>query len=234
MASNLYLSVIMTPVPYPQCFSGYSNIQKIIERNDLDINSVANTLGEFLNSDTINYLYLMGTSGSDAEKVFNCLQMAIGTEEEMVFVRKAEKTHVLRGKKKVILCSTLKDTLRTRTREHRVLTLNRRAQPHGEISREEFASFIYCGNSSNGPMPQYRCQNRAGILCVRGGDTCNVCFASELRPRMREVPIENLNPPLADFLLDEGIVVEPLNTCKEVFNAPRILPPEEDSDMEVD
>lgn len=218
--SELYISIIMTPVRYPRCFGGNTNVYKIIYRNAMDNNTVANALGQFLAWSKINTLYITGTTESHGEPFFHDLRVALQEEHEIKFFQSIEEAQRSTAAKKVVRIRSLIRGFPTLTSNHRALEFrNRNYQRYRHFNREDFATYIYCGNSENGPLHQFECRSSDGVLCIRrrytGVKACKVCFW--VGRKMRLNAVTEFDPTELDEI-DEGIIAEPLGIPEDIYS----------------
>lgn len=217
--SELYLSVIMTAAGYPKCFGGNSPVYADIYRNGMDNNTVANALGQFLAWNEINTLYICGRRNSHAEPFFVDLRNALDEEPELTFFESIAESKLTFSPKKIIRVRNLRREFPTLSATHRALEFrNDNLNRYKPFNRVELAAYIYCGNSQDGPLHQFECRSRDGVLCIRrrytGIRACKVCFWVGTKARLDGVyPV---NPAGAEDV-DEGVVAEPLAVPDSVF-----------------
>nr|WGL40778.1 hypothetical protein [Tawny frogmouth aviadenovirus A] len=216
--SDLYLSVIMTPVPYPKCFAALTPIYETLERNYLDVQPVSIALGQFLNNKTINTLYIYGEVDTNAWPFFQDMRAALEGEEELDFCSCIEEVEMSEKQKQVVFLSKYDYDIPTPSEKYWAIPLLTN-KPYTHFTREDLASLVACGNAKGGPNPKYACRSEQRMLCVRrrfiDKRTCGVCFKKPLRMRL-EYP-DRLNPAKDLPLLDVGIVTEPLGIPRELY-----------------
>lgn len=216
--SDLYLSIIMTHVNYPDCFGGNTAILRNIKRNHMDPAVVAHALAEFMCNPLKRYLYVTGSADSHAELFYNDLKNILQREYEVGFCEHLPLIfNMLTHKVIVRIHSTIRG-FPTFPQEHVALEFNNyNIDTYEHFDREDFAAFVYCGNSDNGPISEFRCLRGDGLICNRHASfySCGVCFVKtnhRLAP-VNEFYFEDLES------VDDGIVCEPLGIPHGVFDA---------------
>lgn len=218
--SDLFLSIIMTPTGYPRCFGGNSNTLHDLAINGMDVGCAANALGRFLNSPEVKFLYIIGIYGSHADLFFANMVSVLQHEPEVDFHWNMFSAFRSPQPKQVVRVSRLGPDLPTPKNRHVGLWFTRTDHnSYRDICRHDFASFIFCGNSENGPLRQWECRSASGILCVRrrfsGMPSCPVCFWVGYKEKLAAVT--ELDPREDLCEIDEGCIVEPLGVPGSFF-----------------
>lgn len=218
--SDLFLSVIMTPTGYPRCFGGNSSTLHNLAVNGLDVCCAANAIGRFLNCEEVQFLYIIGHYGSHAHLFFQDLVSILEEEPEIDFHYNALSALRSPLPKHIVFVSSNCGGLLTPKYRHVGLWLPRTDHAsYRPITRSDFAAFVFCGNSENGPLRQWECKNPNGVLCVRrrfsGRASCRVCFWVGYKEKLAAVtelyPHEDLSE------IDEGCFTEPLGVPGSFF-----------------
>lgn len=219
--SELFLSVIMRPVRYPVCFAALTNIYTTVEINGLDVNAVANAIGTFLNDPEVNYLYICGRRHSHADGFFEDLRNALDEEPEIQFIPRV--TDIERGgpPKKIVRVTRANAVVPTRPHQHRILEFGNSVDPYDNFGSDELCSFVYCGNSEDGPVEKFACKNEDGKLCVdrriSGREPCGSCFWVPLKGKLEEPTLMDFLGGETDHETDDGIVAHPLGIPPKVY-----------------
>ncbi len=223
--SQLYVSVIMTPTLYPDCFCGSGPIQRTLLRHGFDPSSIANGLGRFLAVDEngVDFLYIVGTPQSIAESFYMDLKRCLQQENEITFHTGLNTVATAPTWKHVILLLTENGSygVPSEAYEHVILEFGHNYDAprfYLPFERGHLAAFVYCGNSNDGPIDKFRCRNPDGVMCVRrrfkGARTCGICFVIGCKHRMRAPWVSGR----FDYdTYDEGVVSDALGTPNAVF-----------------
>lgn len=211
--SELFISLIMTPCNYPDCFAGIGPFSRICFANGININVLSNAFGRFLTRDHIRFMYICGST--HAELFFRDLLLAFSVESEVLDYHPREFS--IEGGKKIFLNRDFNYEPATLNYNHIVVRLkNSSAASYRNFSRSDLAAFVYCGNTEDGPIDFYRCVTND--ICV-GGPTSIVCDVCELvshSGRLSNYPRFHI----LDFDQDdEGCVVEPLGVPANIFKS---------------
>lgn len=219
--SELYNSVIMRPVPFPLCFAALTNIYHTIEINGLDVNTVSNAIGNFLNSEQVNFLYIAGYRGTHADFFFEDLRNTLEEEPEIGFHTSLIMLATTPFQKNVVRVYDLDPLVPTHRDNHKIIEFRRTVPQYEPFNDEEFASFIYCGNTENGPTPRYECHNPRGLLCVRRSlsnrRACGICFWIPMKGKMQEPELLGMISDSDTEDQDEAAVSYPLGTHPRVY-----------------
>ncbi|UJZ92527.1 hypothetical protein [Barthadenovirus sternae] len=210
-STTLYNSIINTTVDFPNCFAGNLQITTLLDINFANIAAVANAFGRFFTSDYINSLYIVGGDRSHALYFFNDLQCALESENELGFY--TDDMESTDGVKSIfykqIVPSNVSDNMI-------VLEFSDTSIPYEHFSRQDFASFVYCGNTEYGPIDKFACKRHA--ICINRQFShrrpCIVCNRPNRKERLKPVTILNV---WSEDYLDEGVAVEPLGIPKALF-----------------
>lgn len=217
--SDLFQSIIYTPVEYPECFAGNGPIKRTLEKNGLDPYTTGNAIGRFLCDFSVTHLYVAGYVNTHADLFFRDLKRVLSVEPEITFCENSDYLDETRGSKVIVRHFSLNRNYVTPTNEHVVLEFRKKANSnYYAFNREQFAAFVYCANTEDGPNPVYKCRSDSGVLCVRrrytGIRTCGVCFWIDEKPKLKTVRSLVFRGVLEE---DEGSVCYPLHIHPSVF-----------------
>lgn len=213
--SELYISIISTPVEFPDCFAGNGIIKKTLERNGLDPYTTGNAIGRFLAFHSVKYLYVSGNVGTQADSFFSCLKRILSTESEVVFCDDSDYVDEVRGEKIVVRHKSLDRNFETQN--HVVIEFRKRGMFN--FNREMFAAFVYCANGDDGPNRVYECRSLDKVQCIRrrytGKRTCGVCFWIDEKAKLKTFRRLRVSFDYDD--VDEGCVCNSLNVNPELY-----------------
>lgn len=219
MPSDLFLSLIMHPAQFPVLCGVHTNTYQNIVINGLDENTVANALGEFLNSLHVNTLYIAGSEDSHGEHFFRDMEIALRDEPEVGFLQSPDLHSGSPHPKKVVRLRRYVPPLPTRMGTHKILRFCRIDNSYRPFDKSDFCCFLYCGNTEDGPHANFRCRNPIGQLCVRrrygGSRTCGVCFWCPVKKMLMQ-PFPPLHEEDEDSI-DEGCVADPLGVTRQFY-----------------
>lgn len=212
---NLFQSIIYTYVPFPKCFAGNGPLKSIFEINGLDPYVVANGVGRFLHDDSICFLYISGHDESHASLFFENLKTVL-QNEPISFCSDSEQIHSAASGKIVVRHRSLNRTFKTEAPNHIVIEFrNTAVSKFLTFTKEDFAAFVYCGNSKEGPLETYKCRDRNNVMCVRrrftNKKTCGVCFWVPEKNKMKYAILDKKRKLL------EKSHSEPLQVPRELF-----------------
>lgn len=227
--TDAYVDLIMTPVQRPWCYGHISTVCRILRENGFDVSAAANALARWLCAGPVDVLYVQPYNWEVGNAFFEDLAAALTGFVEVNVTRNVSEVLRLSGKKLVLLPPFRNPP--TIYPRHVIFRFMNTLAPVRRFTRQCLASFVYCGNTEDGPLNKYECMEDSGLLCIRASISlehpCGNCFSNGIKGRLRNM----LVPATIEDNQDEGVVCTPLGVHEEIYVWE---PPSEDSDSDTE
>lgn len=215
-ATDAFVDLIMTPLRSAvNCFGHNTTVCRILRENGFDVSAVANALGRWLCCGYVDTLYIQPFNYDVGVAFFNDLKNALRDIPEVTALDDLSLVLRTSGKKLALLPPYVNPP--TLPPRHLVLRFMNMTTLPRSFDRESLAGFVYCGNTEDGPLEKYRCQEEEGNLCVRAGISrelpCGKCFSNGIKGRLRTMWF----PAATSEFIDEGVCCEPLGFSKDIY-----------------